>query len=223
MQIFVLKLTASWGVFQACACLFSTLGAPWFRAQCPDSPEEKTQRCFILFAFQTLPLSLRVHLGCPSSWQHVLQLQRCKSEALHPILSCVFQGMFSLGSLLLQNKVESHTQNWVWFVLSVEKEAPAQMGILKSVPMDLWTSWPSFKTWCHQQKAGPGEKPVHRESNLEACVPLLIIIFLLGRCQVGFWDNPSYETCIAGFIFKKAGKNKPILMWSFITRNEAFL
>lgn len=125
--------------------------------------------------------------------------------------------------LITTNQGESHTQNWIWFVLSVEKEAPAQMGILKSVPMDLWTSWPSFKTWCHQQKAGPGEKPVHRESNLEARVPLLIIIFLLGRCQVGFWDNPNYETCIAGFIFKKAGKNKPILMWSFITRNEAFL
>lgn len=222
MQIFVLKLTASWGVFQACACLFGTLGAPWFRAQCPDSPEEKTQRCFILFAFQTLPepegasgLPLLL-TACPTA----TGLQKW-SFAPHSVLRVSRDVLIRF--LITTNQGESHTQNWVWFVLSVEKEAPAQMGILKSVPMDLWTSWPSFKTWCHQQKAGPGEKPVHRESNLEARVPLLIIIFLLGRCQVGFWDNPNYETCIAGFIFKKAGKNKPILMWSFITRNEAFL
>lgn len=72
--------------------------------------------------------------------------------------------------LITINQGGSHTQSWVWFVLLVEKEAPAQMSILKSMPMNLWANWPSLQEWCCQAESRPwGETCSQREQLRSLC------------------------------------------------------
>lgn len=73
------------------------------------------------------------------------------------------------------NQGGSHTQSWVWFVLSVLRWAYLNLCQWTCEQIGLRCGNDVVR-----QEAGPGEKLVHRESNLEACVPLLSSSSFLG-------------------------------------------